>query len=313
MGSNTGLVLLDETRVRELLDPDELFEALRQAFRSISDGSASVPPRVAALTPSGLLGTMPGYVPGLGLGAKLVTYFRDNHARGLPGHQALIALFDPDDGRPLALMDGTHITAVRTATAAAVAAMALAPPSVSTIAVLGTGVQGRSHLDAFGRAFPSASLRLAGRTTSHARDLAASYPSVEVVDGFAEAVRGADVVCLTTDADEPVIAFGDLPPGCHISSVGSGCEVDAETVAAARVFVESRAVATQPFPAGSRELAGRDPASVTEVGEVLLGAAPGRQAPDQLTLYKSMGHASEDVAAAAVVWRAASAGPTVRI
>src|SRR3954454_24841916 len=158
------MLLLTADEVRDLLDPDELAEALRAAFRSISDGSASVPPRVAAHGPNGLLGSMPGYVPGVGFGAKVVTYFRDNHARGLPGHQALIALSDPEDGRPLALMDGTYITAVRTAAAAAVAATALAPPGVATVAVLGTGVQGRTHLDAFGRAFPGARLRLAGRT-----------------------------------------------------------------------------------------------------------------------------------------------------
>jgi len=141
--------------------------------------------------------------------------------------------------------------------------------------------------------------------TSRARELAASYPDVDVVDDIRAVVADADVVCLTTDADEPVVDFGDLRPGCHVSSVGSGHEVDTQTVDAARVFVESRAAATQPFPAGSRELAGRDPATITEVGEVLLGTTPGRQSPDELTLYKSMGHAAEDVAAAAIVWRAA--------
>src|SRR3954454_3738787 len=99
------MLVLDRDQVRQLLDPSELAEALRTAFRSISDGSASVPPRVAALAPAGLLGAMPGYVPGAGMGAKLVTYFRDNHARGLPGHQALVVLVDEADGRPLALMD----------------------------------------------------------------------------------------------------------------------------------------------------------------------------------------------------------------
>src|SRR3954462_12551638 len=136
------MLVLAAEQVRELLDPDELADALRTAFRSISDGSASVPPRVAALTPSGLLGTMPGFGPEFGLGAKLVTYFRHNHQRGLPGHQALIALFDPDDGQPLALMDGTEITGMRTAMSAAVAAKALARPNSAMVAVLGAGVQG---------------------------------------------------------------------------------------------------------------------------------------------------------------------------
>ena len=301
------MLVLDYDQVRQLLDPGELAEALRMAFRSISDGTASVPPRVAALTPAGLLGTMPGYVPDVGLGAKLVTYFRDNHDRGLPGHQALVALFDPADGRLLAVMDGTHITGMRTAGAAAVAAEVLARPDASTVAILGTGVQAREHLNAFARAFPSASLRLAGRAPEHVRALAAAYDQVEVAGGFEEAARGADVVCLCTDASDPVIARSWLADGCHVSSVGSGVEVDEETVAAASVFVEARAVATQPFPAGSRELAGRDAESVTEVGEVLLGTRPGRQTPEELTLYKSMGHATEDVVAAAVVYQAALA------
>ena len=303
----TGVLVLDGRQVKQLLDLDELAEALRTAFRAVSDGSASVPARVAAHTPAGLLGTMPGFVPGLGLAAKLVTYFRDNHRRGMPGHQAVVALFDPDDGRLLAVLDGTEITATRTAMSAAVAAQALAPAATRTIAVIGSGVQARSHLDAFRWAFPEAAIRLAGRTAAHVRALAVDYPEVAVHDDVAEAVGEADLVCLTTDSDGPVIAHADLPVGCHVSSVGSGVEVVAATVAAARVFVESRAAATQPFPAGSRELAGLDPESVTEIGEVLLGTKPGRQAEDELTLWKSMGHAGEDLAAATVVYRAAIA------
>jgi ornithine cyclodeaminase/alanine dehydrogenase-like protein (mu-crystallin family) len=306
MVMSDGVLVVTGAQVRELLSLDELAEALRTAFRAVSDGSASVPPRVAAHTTGGLLGTMPGYVPGLGLGAKLVTYFRGNHERGVPGHQALVALFDPDDGRPLALLDGTEITAVRTAMSAAVAARELAP-SPTTVTVIGSGVQARSHLDAFAWAFPQASMRLAGRTPAHVQAVATAHPGAVVVDDVRAAADGADVICLTTDADQPILAFGDLPPGCHVSSVGSGVEVDAPTVAAARVFVESRVAATQPFPAGSRELADREPDSVTEIGEVLLGTKPGRQSDDDLTLWKSMGHATEDLAAAVVVHRAAIA------
>jgi alanine dehydrogenase len=299
------VLVLDRDEVRGLLDASDLTDPLRAAFRSISDGSASVPPRAAAHTSFGMLGGMPGYVPGFGLGAKLVTYFRHNHERGVPGHQALIALFDPEDGQLLALMDGTHITAVRTATAAAVAAQILARPDVTTIAVLGTGVQGREHVAAFGRAFPAATVRLAGRSPARAQAIVAQFPQTEVAGRFEEAARGCELVCLCTDAPDPVIARSWLADGCHVSSVGSGVEVDTETVAAASVFVESRASATQPFPAGSRELAGRDPESVTEVGEVLSGTRPGRRTLTELTLYKSMGHASEDIVTAAVIYQAA--------
>jgi ornithine cyclodeaminase len=299
--------MLADDEVARLIDPVELDEAITAALCAVSEGAASVPARLAAMTPSGLLGAMPGYVPALGLGAKLVTYFRHNPGIGLPAHQAVVVLADPDDGRLLAVLGATHITAVRTASAAAVAARALAPPEVSNVVIIGTGVQARSHLDVFARTFPAAVRLLAGRNLDHVQELAAAYSGVQPMKSVPDAVRRGDVVCLCTDADEPVIEREWLVPGAHVSSVGSGVEVDAATVAEAAVFVESRAAATQPFPAGSRELAGRDPASVAEIGEVLLGRHPGRTAPEELTLYKSMGHASEDIAAAVVAYRAAVA------
>jgi alanine dehydrogenase len=294
---------IDEDAVRELLAADELTAALRTAFKAISDGTASVPPRMAAHTSAGLLGAMPGYVPGLGLGAKLVSLFRDNEAKNLPAHQALIVMFDPADGRPLAILAATHITAARTASAAAVAATALSG-DVQRIAVIGTGVQGRAHLDSFAHAFPGVALIVAGRAVERARSLAEATGAQPASD-IESAVRAADVVCLATDADDPVIDRSWLRAGCHVSSVGSGLEIDPGTLAAGRIFVESRAAAVQPFPAGSRELEGRDPEMLTEVGEVLLEARMGRQSPDEITIYKSMGHAAEDVAAASVVLRAA--------
>jgi alanine dehydrogenase len=301
------LLVLSEADVRTLLDKDALFDALRGAFRSLSAGTASVPPRGAATTEHGILAAMPGFVPGQGLAAKLVTYFRDNEAVGVPAHQAVVTVHDPDTGTPLAVMDGTYLTAVRTATCAAVAAVELARAGATTLAVLGAGVQGASHLDAFTRGLPFTDVRVASRSRGRAEAVAAGHPAARAVEGFEEAVRGADVVALCTDADEPVVRHEWLQPGTHVSSVGSGHEVDPATADAATVFVESRAVATQPFPAGSRELGGRDPLSVTEVGEVLLGTRRGRTDDSQVTLYKSMGHAVEDVAAATLVYAAAVA------
>ena len=295
--------VIEEHAVRELLTLDELAGALRAAFMAISDGTASVPPRMAAHTSAGLLGAMPGYVPGLGLGAKLVSLFRDNEAKNLPSHQALIVMFDPADGRPLAILGATYITAARTAGAAAVAASALTG-EVHHIAVIGTGVQGRSHLDSLAHAFPGVALIVAGRSAERARSLAEATGAQPARD-VESAVRAADVVCLATDADDPVIDRSWLRVGCHVSSVGSGSEIDPGTLAAGRIFVESRAAAVQPFPAGSRELEGHDPELLTEVGEVLLGTRPGRRSSDEITVYKSMGHAAEDIAAAAVVLGAA--------
>jgi ornithine cyclodeaminase/alanine dehydrogenase-like protein (mu-crystallin family) len=249
---------------------------------------------------------MPGYLPGT-LEAKLVAVFPGNHGRGLPSHQALIALFDEETGAPLCVMDGTVITAARTGATAAVAARALAPEGASSLAILGAGVQGRSHLDAFPRLFELDDIRVASRDPRHAETLAGSRPRARVVGSFEEAVRGADLVCCCTDADEPVIAHAWLAPGTHVSSVGVGAEVDEATVRASSIFVEWRGAAENPPPTGSAELQGLDPASIAEIGEVLAGAHPGRRSDGELTLYKSTGHAVEDAAAARQVFDRATA------
>ena len=250
---------------------------------------------------------MPGYLPGT-LEAKLVAVFPGNHVRGLPSHQALIALFDEETGAPLCVMDGTVITAARTGATAAVAARALAREGASSLAVLGAGVQGRSHLDAFPRLFELDDIRVASRDPRHAETLAGSHPRARVVGSFEEAVRGADLVCCCTDADEPVIlSHAWLAPGTHVSSVGVGAEVDEATVRASSIFVEWRGAAENPPPTGSAELQGLDPASIAEIGEVLAGAHPGRRSDTELTLYKSTGHAVEDAAAARQVFDRATA------
>jgi ornithine cyclodeaminase/alanine dehydrogenase-like protein (mu-crystallin family) len=264
-----------------------------------------VPPRTAAFGEHGLLGAMPGYVDGV-LAAKLVTLFPEHE----PSHQALIAVFDSQTGTPLAVMDGTHITAVRTGASSAVATRALARADARVLAILGAGVQGRSHLDAVGRVRRFDEVRIASRDPEHARAFA-EETGVTAVDSFEDAVRGADVVCACTSSAEPVLRREWLAPGTHVTSVGSsmdGPELDRETVTAGLLVIESR-VAFQPPPAGSHELEGLDPADAVELGEVLAGTHPGRTSDDQLTVYKSMGHAVEDAAAAALVLeRASSSG-----
>lgn len=312
------VLVLSEADVTALLDLEQLLAALADALASSSAGRASVPPRVAASAPDGILGAMPVHLPGVALGAKLVSVFPGNHQRGRPSHQALIALFDPADGTPLAVMDGTRITAVRTGAAAAVAAGALARPDATVLAILGAGVQGRSHLEAFPLVRDFREIRVASRTPGHAAALAQGHPLARAVGSFEEAVAGADVVCCCTDAREPVLEAGWLAPGAHVSSVGGsfGPELDPATVRSGRVFVEWRGAATTPPPAGAHDLQGLDPAAVTEIGEVLAGTRPGRTARDQLTVYKSTGHAVEDAAAAGLVYRRAlesGAGTTVSI
>ena len=301
------LLVISQAEVERLLDLDELLEALAKAFAEVTAGRASVPPRVAARTPRGLLGVMPGYLPGAGLESKLVAVFPGNHQVGLPSHIALIALFDEDNGCPLALMDGTHITAVRTAAASALSAKVLGRQDARVLAILGAGVQGRAHLEALPRVREFHEVRIASRSQAHAEALASTCAQARAMSDFEQAVRGADVICCCTDAAQPVIAFDWLKPGAHVTSVGSnpaGPELDADTVVKGRLFVESR-VAFSPPPAGSAELAGLDASIATELGEVLTGAVPGRTRDDVITVYKSMGHAAEDAAAARLVYEEA--------
>jgi len=312
------VLVLSEAEVVSLLDVDELLVALADAFRGLSAGRASVPPRVAAVNADGLLGAMPVALPGVALGAKLVSVFPGNHQRGGRSHQALIALFDEADGTPRALLDGTYITAIRTGAAAAVAAGTLARPDASVLAILGTGAQGHSHLETFPRVRAFRDIRIASRTHEHAEALAARHPAARAVGSFEEAVTGADVVCCCTDARQPVLSAGWLAPGTHVSSVGGtfGPELDDATVRSGRVFVEWRGAVSNPPPAGAHELQGFDPDQVTEIGEVLAGTRPGRRTDDELTVYKSTGHAVEDAAAAHLVdrrARAVGAGTTIVI
>lgn len=311
------LLYLSRAEVERLLDVDAMLEALGKALVLFSSGVTSVPPRAGArVGERGILGAMPGYVPGVALEVKLVSVFPANHDVGLPSHQGLIALFDEATGAPLAVMDGTYVTAIRTGGTAAVAARALARGDASVLAILGAGVQGWSHLETFPKIRDFQEIRIASRSAEHAAALAARNPAARVAGSFEEAVRGADVVACCTDARTPVIRREWLKEGAHVSSVGGtwGPEIDSETIAASSVFVEWRGSASTGPPAGAVELQGMDPASVTEVGEVLAGTRPGRRSQDEITLYKSTGHAVEDAATARLVYdRAIAEGAGVSL
>jgi alanine dehydrogenase len=311
------LLYLSREDVERLLDVDAMLDALGKALIAFSAGITIVPPRVGIRVPDlGMMGTMPGYLPGVALEVKLVSVFPGNHEHALPSHQGLIALFDESNGTPLAIMDGTYITGIRTGGTAAVATRALARKGARVLAILGAGVQGASHLETLPRVRDFDEIRIASRDGSKAATLASRHPLARVVGSFEEAVRGADVVACCTDSREPVIRRNWLKPGVHVSSVGGtfGPEIDPATMAAARVFVEWRGAATNPPPAGAHELQGLDAETLTEVGEVLAGTRPGRLSEEEITVYKSTGHAVEDAATARLVFdRALAEGAGVTL
>jgi alanine dehydrogenase len=317
------MVLLSRREVEELLDLDELIDALAGAMADLSAGRASVPHRIGALVPEreGLLAAMPGYTPSAAaLACKLVTLFPRNAGTALPTHQAVIAVFDPGNGRPAALLDGTAITAIRTGAGSALATRLLAREDAATIAILCTGVQARSHARAVTRVRAFEELRVAGRDRAKAEALARELEgeldlAVCAAATWEDACDRADVVCATTHALEPVVRREWLTPGAHVTSVGynvQGREIDDATVVDSLVVVESRAAALAPLPAGSNDLLQPIERGLidadhvhAEVGELINGQRPGRTSAEQITLYKSVGVAVQDGVAAALVLRAA--------
>jgi alanine dehydrogenase len=300
------VIVLTADDVAELLDLDALVDALDSAMRDLSAGRCSLPPRVAANTDRGMLLAMPAFLPtAKALTAKLVTQYPHNTDR--PSHQALVCCFDPDDGTPLAVMDGEYLTTARTAAGAVLAARYLARPG--TVAIVGTGRLARAHVVAFRRAGAETVLvagRDAGRVAALAADTAA-----DPADSVEAAVRAADIVCTCTHADAPVLRREWLRAGAHVSSVGYNTagtgELDLDTLRDALVIVESRDAALAPAPTGAPELIAaveRGMLRREDVREV--GELSGTQHRDRLTVYKSVGVGVQDAAAAALVLRAAA-------
>ncbi|MDT4975185.1 MAG: hypothetical protein QOG98_943 [Pseudonocardiales bacterium] len=314
------MLVLSATEVESLLDLDALVEAVEAAMIDLSSGRASMPARVAALVPDrqALLAAMPAFLPSAGaLTAKLVSQFPQNEDR--PSHQALICCFDPETGTPVAIMDGTHVTALRTAAGSALASRLLARPGASVVAVLGTGVQARAHARLMVRLAGVQIIRVAGRNPLRVQhivdELVAAGVPAEAADSIEDAVRSADIVCGATHTDRPVVRYDWLQAGTHVNSVGYNAagagEVDVATIANSLVVVESRSSALAAPPSGAIELrraidqGALDPDWVIELGEVAADPSTGRIEDSQLTLYKSVGVAVQDAAAAALVLRAA--------
>ena len=317
------MLILSRRDVEELLDLDELRKAVAAAMVEVSAGRVSMPPRIAAQVDEidAFMAVMPAYVPALGaLTTKIVDVFPQNAGGPHDTHQAVIVAADPATGIPTALIEAASVTAARTAAGSALAVEHVARPDATVLAILGTGVQARSHAEAVARVRELTEIRIAGRDLGRARALADELSGVLActVLGVAldQACAGADIVCATTHAADPVVRREDLAPGVHVCSVGlnyAGREVDSRTVADALVVVESRDSALGAPPAGANDLRVPieegllDPDRVVEIGEIVAGIHPGRTSVDQITLYKSVGVAAQDAAAAALLLAAARA------
>jgi ornithine cyclodeaminase/alanine dehydrogenase-like protein (mu-crystallin family) len=308
--------LLTEQQVQSLLPMADLISAMEAALARFSAGDVLQPVRsVLSVGPTkAFFGLMPAYVPTPGsLGAKLVTVFADNPAKGLPSHLATILLLDPETGALQALMDGRYITEARTAAVSAVSARFLARPDAATLAIIGSGVQARSHLEAFAAVRQLKEVRVwSPRAGSRDRFIGEMSGHVAVPIGTAasaeDAVRGADLIVLATSSPAPVIDDAWVGSGAHVVSVGA-CRPDQREmapalVARARLYVDSRVAALVESGDVVMGIAAGlfDAAHIRgELGELVLGRVGGRASADDITIFKSLGMAVEDVVAADLV------------
>ena len=303
-----SVLTLSEADVERCLDLRELLDGLEDGFRRLERGDVQSPARPAIDVPGlGFSLAMTAWQPGLAIAVKVVNVFDGNLERGLPNHLALITLFEPDTGAACCVMDGTYITGIRTAAAAVLSARLLARPDARVATVIGAGVQGREHLKLLPLIRGFERINVCSLHVDEAERLAAGHPLARAAPDVEAAVRESDVVCLATHSATPVIDAAWLRPGAHVSSVGyhpPAGELPPALVRGARLFVES-AAAFEPAPVGCSELIGIHPRRAATLGAVALGRAPGRVHADEITVYKAMGVAMEDMVAANLAYRRA--------
>ncbi len=314
------MLLLSETQVQSLIDIDDLIATLEQAHIQYSTGKAVMPVRLVVPLPQiqGRITSMPGFLAkDRALGMKVVTYFQDNPTRGLPAILATIMLFNAETGKMIAAIDGSYITAIRTACASAMATKALANPQTPVLGILGAGVQARAHIQALARVRKLEKIFLYSPSGSSAdaikREMAPQIDAaIEVAASAEQTARAADLLVTVTTANEPILKQDWLKPGVHINAVGShrpdSREIDGATVARARVVVDSREAIMAEC--GDILLAVKEGAITAadvhgEIGEILAGTKTRRQSQNELTLYKSVGIAIQDVATANLVYQKA--------
>ena len=307
------VLVANQQVVRQLLLMDECMTVMEQALMTLSRGDALNPLRWGMVLPErvGVIGMMPAYLADpAAMGVKVVSVMPHNHSAGYDSHQGTVLLFETKHGCLLAMLDASEITAIRTAAVSGVATRLLARSDAGDLAILGSGVQATTHLEAMLLARPLRRIRVWSRNTDHARRFATQMSKthgrdIDVADSVHAAVEGADLICTTTAAPEPILKGDWLAPGAHINAVGSSVkyarELDTAAVVRSRLFVDRRESTVNEagdflFP--KNEGAITDDHIVAEIGELLLKTATGRQTDREITLFKSLGLGVEDVASA---------------
>ncbi len=317
-----SLLLLTNNEIERLLPMADCIEVMTETLVALARGAVHQPLRMIVQPPSaaGLLALMPAYIsqttPAYGL--KVIGVFQGNPARGKDAHQGGVLLFSGETGELLALMNASAITAIRTAAVSAVATRQLAREDASTLAIIGCGVQARTHLPAMAAVRPLRRARVASlhfeKARRFAEEMTPRFPfAIEAVESAEQAVRGADLIVTATTAAQPVIKREWIAPGTHINAVGASQphkrELDTALVRASAFFVDRRESTLNEagdYLVASRE-AGFGPEHIRgELGELLTGAVRGRGSRDEITCFKSLGLAAEDLAAAQYLYRRAA-------
>jgi len=307
------ILIVNQSEVAESLPMHECIDVMAEAFKTLAAGNTILPLRPIMWLPErvGALGMMPAYMQDLNaIGLKVLTIFPGNHGTPYDSHQGAVLLFEAQHGCLLAIMDATEITAIRTAAVSGLATKLLAREEARDLAILGAGTQARTHLEAMLLARKITRVRVWSRNADHAKKFAERESqrhniNVEPLPTAKEAVIDADIICTTTAAQEPVV-YGDwLKAGAHINAVGACTpitrELDTAAMLKSRLFVDRRESALNEagdFIIPKKEGALDDSHIRGEIGEILLGQIPGRTSPDEITLFKSLGLAIEDLASA---------------
>lgn len=314
------VLIVNQSEVRQLLPMNECIDVMAEALKALARGEAILPLRPVLWLPEkyGALGMMPSYLGNIKtMGLKVVSVFPHNHGTEYDSHQGAVLVFETEHGQLLSIMDSSSITAIRTGAVSGVATQHLAREDAHALAILGSGVQARSHLAAMLQARKIEHIRVWSRNAEHAAHFAEREArrygvSIDAAQTVQAAVEGADIICTTTAAPEPILKGEWIVPGAHINAVGSSVpftrELDTAAMVTAKLFVDRRESTVNEagdFLFAKQEGAISDDHILGEIGELLLGKVKGRNTPDEITVFKSLGLAIEDLAAANYVYRKA--------